>query len=479
MIQKPWWPSRIVLPLLLFSISSLVCAETVELVTYYPAAANSSNEHVNDLTVGPGYLAENPNDGVALIETALGIGTNNPQEQLQITGNLRLPATTATAGVIMSGNNRFIHRFGGSNFFAGTDAGNFTLTGSANVGIGINAMQSLTDGTQNVAVGTRAMESNTRGERNSAFGMESLNRNTTGDLNTGMGHNTLYYNTTGFDNTAVGYQALLNNSTGTDNVAVGQNAGSALLANANTTGSGNTFIGTRSGSGAAAQLTNATAIGFEALVSASNALVLGGTGADTVNVGIGVATPQTPAPNTQAGNLDVNDIYLRSTGQWLSRQGVFLMKTIGTGNPSTTLLTDPHLQFTMLAGETWAFEIVCKVNFQGAKDIVVSLTHPTVASGLLNAVVQIITSADTGVAGAPGTVITGQIVGSNATVSRDYAGTTTGYEGIVTIMGSMTASASGTFGFSFAERVHDATYPTLPSVERGSYLRARRLAPNP
>lgn len=42
----------------------------------------------------------------------------------------------------------------------------------------------------------------------------------------------------------------------------------------------------------AAQLNNATAIGFEALVSASNALVLGGTGANAVNVGIGTETPQ-------------------------------------------------------------------------------------------------------------------------------------------------------------------------------------------
>ncbi len=275
-------------------VSSIAWAETTEIVTYYPTTGGN-NEHLNDLTVGPGFLGENPDPGEVLIETRLGIGTNNPQEQIQITGNLRLPATTAaggvpSGGVIFSNTNRFIHNFGSGNFFAGTNAGNFTLTGSSNVGIGTNAMQSLTNGIQNVAVGPRAMESTTSGQRNSAFGMESLNNNTTGGLNTALGHNTLFFNQTGFDNTAVGYQALLN-TTGSDNVAVGQNAGSNLLANANTTGSGNTFIGTRSGSGVAAQLTNATALGFEALVSASNALVLGGTGANAVNVGIGTETP--------------------------------------------------------------------------------------------------------------------------------------------------------------------------------------------
>ncbi|MDO8730910.1 MAG: hypothetical protein Q7J69_06995, partial [Candidatus Omnitrophota bacterium] len=87
--------------LLVLSLAApTVFAETIELVTYYPApaAGGGGNEHVNDFTVGPGYLAENPDDGVALIETALGIGTNDPQQQLEITENFRFPATTANTG---------------------------------------------------------------------------------------------------------------------------------------------------------------------------------------------------------------------------------------------------------------------------------------------------------------------------------------------------------------------------------------------
>ena len=62
----------------------------------------------------------------------VGIGTFAPSEQLEITGNFRLPPSTATTGIIMSGADRFIHNFGSSNFFAGKNSGNLTMTGNAN-----------------------------------------------------------------------------------------------------------------------------------------------------------------------------------------------------------------------------------------------------------------------------------------------------------------------------------------------------------
>ena len=66
--------------------------------------------------------------------------------------------------------------------------------------------------------------------------------------------------------------------------------------NANTSGSNNTFIGYYAGPGTTTQLTNATAIGAQAVVSQSNSLVLGSISgvngaASNVNVGIGTTTP--------------------------------------------------------------------------------------------------------------------------------------------------------------------------------------------
>src|SRR5690606_8342307 len=71
--------------------------------------------------------------------------------------------------------------------------------------------------------------------------------------------------------------------TGVDNVMVGRSAGN------NNTGSRNTYIGR--GSGGSPALTNATAIGYLAQVSVDNSLVLGATGPNAVNVGIGLTAP--------------------------------------------------------------------------------------------------------------------------------------------------------------------------------------------
>lgn len=233
----------------------------------------------------------------------LGLGTATPSEQLELTGNLRLPATTSTTGIIYSGANRFIHNFGTNNFFAGVNAGNLTMTGSGqNTGIGVNTFLSNTTGSNNTAIGMQALLFNTTGGQNTAGGWGSLSLNTSGANNTANGMQTLNSNTTGNNNTGMGMNALTLNSTGTGNTALGFQAGyTATPANANTTGTNNTFIGFNAGPGTASQLTNATAIGSKALVSSSNSLVLGGTGVDAVNVGIGTATPNEQLELT--GNL--------------------------------------------------------------------------------------------------------------------------------------------------------------------------------
>ena len=74
--------------------------------------------------------------------------------------------------------------------------------------------------------------------------------------------------TTGFGNTAIGNNALVTNTTGSQNTIVGFAADVTVN-----------------------NLTNATAIGQQAKVGASNSLVLGGTGANAVNVGIGTTNP--------------------------------------------------------------------------------------------------------------------------------------------------------------------------------------------
>jgi len=97
----------------------------------------------------------------------------------------------------------------------------------------------------------------------------------------------------GTSNTGIGYKALSSDSTGSDNTAIGRDA---LVYN--TSGSSNTGLGYLAGPDSGSpSLSNSTALGANATVSESNALVLGGTtagepGASHVNVGIGTATPR-------------------------------------------------------------------------------------------------------------------------------------------------------------------------------------------
>lgn len=205
----------------------------------------------------------------------LGIGTITPNEQLEITGNFRLPASTASVGVIKSGANRFIHNFGVFNFFAGVNAGNFTMATAACC---------------NTAVGHEAFQSNTTGVQNVALGRAVLKSNTTGSDNTAIGTRTLENNTTGRHNTAVGGGALFNNVSGQDNIALGS-AGNNL-----TTGSFNIYIGNGVGIGESAAESNTIRIGGPA--TGTRAFIGGIRG---VTTGVADAIPVLIDSNGQLG----------------------------------------------------------------------------------------------------------------------------------------------------------------------------------
>lgn len=185
-----------------------------------------------------------------------------PDGTVMIAGNLELPTTTATADIIQSGANRFIHSFGNNNFFAGVNAGNLTMTGTgANTGVGVSALTGIAGGTQNTAVGWQALASNTAGPGNTAVGSNALRDNVIGASNvaiglgaltankasgnTAVGHQALARNIAshpaGSYNTAIGYQALYENMSAS-NTAVGSYAGGD-----NAFGTGNVFPGFQAG----------------------------------------------------------------------------------------------------------------------------------------------------------------------------------------------------------------------------------------
>ncbi len=126
------------------------------------------------------------------------------------------------------------------------------------------------DGSQNTSTGSDVLTNNT-GVRNTASGYRTLYENIGGSTNTAAGYQSLYNNTSGSDNTAIGHEALYTNTTANRNTAVGVNA-----LDFNTTGTGNTAIGYQADT-VSLDLQNATVIGNEARVDASNKVRIGNT----------------------------------------------------------------------------------------------------------------------------------------------------------------------------------------------------------
>jgi len=143
------------------------------------------------------------------------------------------------------------------NFFVGL-AGNSTMSGYNNTGIGAHALAANTNGIDNVACGLNALASNLGGNDNTASGTYALQANTSGSGNTACGFNTLYTNTSGSYNTADGNYALSANTNGAGNTALG-----AYALQVNTSASGNTAVGFRALS-ANATGSNNLALGYQA-----------------------------------------------------------------------------------------------------------------------------------------------------------------------------------------------------------------------
>jgi hypothetical protein len=209
---------------------------------------------------------------------------------------------------------------GGSNTATGVNA-LATNNGSYNTAYGVDALTSNTTGINNTASGFEVLKSNTTGIENTAYGVNALYSNTTGGYNTASGVFALYSNTTGSTNTASGKNALYNNISGSNNTACGDNA---LYNNANsfntafgqssgqtlTFGANNTFLGYNSDVSLSSQTyNNSTAIGFNATITDSNQMMLGG------DNGSGVY-PNVVIP----GNLNVSG--------YISTGGVYYFNTI-------------------------------------------------------------------------------------------------------------------------------------------------------
>jgi hypothetical protein len=233
----------------------------------------------------------------------------------------------ATAGTVPA-----LSSSGYQNFFAAQNAGNSTLTGQYNTGVGDGALSSVSTGSFDTATGVGALGLNSTGSNNAAFGSDALafNQNasdntavgadalglnsgsyntalgtsalqsSSGGGNTAIGAETLTFNAGGYNNTAEGYAAIQNLSGGIDNVAIGVAAFQGISA-----GNQNTAVGTYAFQYLTAGNAN-IGLGYNAgynLNAGTNNIYIGNSGGSAENGVIRIGTPGTQTLTYIAGTI--------------------------------------------------------------------------------------------------------------------------------------------------------------------------------
>jgi len=173
----------------------------------------------------------------------VGIGTTTPPtDKLYVQGNIGLPISTTTEGVIKMGGQRYIHSFGNTyNTFVGYQSGNFTTTATENTFVGAQAGYSLSTGSYNTAIGRGAGNLLTTGMMNTLIGRQTGANITSGNGNTlvGLGAGESW---AGSNAVMMGSYAGRWNSGGNYNIIIGAGANGDGNTNSNTVAVGNAAL---------------------------------------------------------------------------------------------------------------------------------------------------------------------------------------------------------------------------------------------
>lgn len=229
-------------------------------------------------------------------------GTENGSITITPRGMQGKSNSSTGVSVLAVGSNALLKNTGEGNTAIGDSSMVENTTGFVNTALGALSLLKNTTGPANTALGYAALMHNDTATHNTGVGNLALHYNVFGNRNTALGNSTLFYSLTGSFNTAIGNWALFSNKVGNRNTAVGNWAlvrsvgenNTAIGSNSlqyDSTGSYNTAIGfgagntiksgasnTFLGHGADASneaLFNATSVGNNAIVDASNKVRIG------------------------------------------------------------------------------------------------------------------------------------------------------------------------------------------------------------
>ncbi|HVX25482.1 MAG TPA: tail fiber domain-containing protein [Parafilimonas sp.] len=237
----------------------------------------------------------------------VGIGIAAPAYKLDVSGDINL----ATGNYLRTSGVRILRdnpSSGDNNVFLGDYTDTSSSPGFRNTAIGSYSMFKNT-GAYNTAVGSTSLEFNTTGNSNAAFGEKAMLNNTTGSSNTAVGSGALQGNNDGNNNVAIGFQSLYDNSA-EGNVAVGYKALPNSFSSAYETAIGKFALYSEYGG------VNNVAIGYEALYSNVNGYNLTGLGTFTNvstdgltnSTAVGVSATITASNQVRIGASDISSI---------------------------------------------------------------------------------------------------------------------------------------------------------------------------
>ena len=299
--------------------------------------------------------------------------------------------------------------FDGYNGYANIAIGDSTLlfntTGNYNIGLGFQALLNNIDGNNNIAMGEYALASNIEGSDNIAIGEEALEDNTLGFDNIAIGEDTLKSNTEGSDNIAIGDDALRDNTTGEFNIAIGNDALDSL-----DEGDNNVSVGVDALNDLASGNYN-TALGFEAggynedsdnnISYASGVTLLGAltnsTDSEISNsTAIGYGAVVTASNNIQLGNTDVNYVITSGTvsaaafvgdGSGLTDIQIFdssiSSSKIADGSITTSKLAGDSVTSSELADDSVTSNKLADDSVTSSKLVGNSVTSSTISNGTI------------------------------------------------------------------------------------------------
>ncbi len=188
-------------------------------------------------------------------------------------GTIPIWTGASTQGNSLLTDNGTTLSYSGTHINSGTDyqiGGSTVLSdpGTRNIFGGAGAGVSLTNGSYNTLYGSFAGNATSYGSENTFIGEGAGTVNNSGAYNTFVGQAAGVNNLGGFANTSIGAGSGSNNTSGTSNTYLGYHTGHSMMSESN-----NTFVGAYSDG--TSGISNATALGNGAVVSASNTIQLG------------------------------------------------------------------------------------------------------------------------------------------------------------------------------------------------------------